>query len=79
MVVDASYVESVRVPCVFVQGERDEIGPPDRLRAVVERMPAPPTLVVIPGADHFFTGRLEELEGSIASWAAARPWTAPGA
>ena len=79
MVVDASYVGSVRVPCFFVQGERDPIGPPDRLRAVVERLSTPPTLVVIPGADHFFTDRLEELEESIASWAAARPWNAPGA
>ena len=51
---------------------------PDRLRAVVERLPEPPTLVVIPGADHFFTGQLDELEEAIASWAAARPWNAAG-
>jgi hypothetical protein len=79
MIVDASYLQSVRVPRLFVQGERDEIGPPDRLRALVELLPGPCKLVVIEGADHFFTGRLEELEETIASWAAERPWSAPSA
>jgi uncharacterized protein len=79
MIVEASYLEPVRVPRLFVQGERDEIGPPDRLRALVERLPEPRKLVVIDGADHFFTGRLEALEETLASWAADRPWSAASA
>lgn len=79
MIVDASYLESVRVPRLFVQGERDEIGPPDRLRALVERLPEPRKLVIIEGADHFFTDRLEALEETLAAWAAERPWSAASA
>ena len=74
MVADTSFVGAIRVPRLFVQGEKDDIGPPGPLRALVEPLPEPRRLVVIEGADHFFTGKLEELEQTIASWAAERPW-----
>jgi alpha/beta superfamily hydrolase len=76
MLTDASYVERVRAPRLFVQGSHDTIGPPAQLRALVERLPEPRKLAIVEGADHFFTGKLEELEETIASWAAARPWAA---
>ena len=79
MLTNTAFVEAVRAPRLFVQGERDEIGPPDRLRALVERLPEPRRLVIIEGADHFFSGRLEALEETIASWAAERPWGAQSA
>lgn len=79
MLTEASFVERVRAPRLFVQGDHDTIGPPDQLRALVERLPEPRKLVIIAGADHFFTGKLEELEDAIASWAAARPWAAASA
>jgi alpha/beta superfamily hydrolase len=46
------------------------------MRELVARLPEPRTLVVIPGADHFFGGHLDELQAAVATWAAARPWTA---
>jgi alpha/beta superfamily hydrolase len=37
------------------------------------------TVVVVPGTDHFFTGRLDELQGAVCTWAEGRPWeTGPG-
>jgi alpha/beta superfamily hydrolase len=30
--------------------------------------------VVVPGADHFFSGHLEPLQAAVAEWSAARPW-----
>ena len=79
MLTNTAFVEAVRAPRLFVQGERDEIGPPDRLRALVERLPEPRRLVIIESADHFFSGRLEALEETIASWAAEGPWGAQSA
>lgn len=45
---------------VWVQGEEDEFGSGEMARATAERFGWP--LHVIPGADHFFTGRLDPFE-----------------
>lgn len=76
MLTDTSYLRSVRAPRLFVQGELDTIGPPDRLRPLVDASPEPRRLVVIEQADHFFTGKLDALEQAITAWAAERPWAA---
>jgi len=73
---DVAFLQTCRVPRLFVQGERDEFGGVDQIRELVARLPEPRTLVVVPGADHFFGGHLDELQDAVASWAAARPWTA---
>lgn len=57
-----------RKPKLFVQGERDAYGPPEVLRAALEQVSEPRELVVVEGADHFFAGRLSELERAIVDW-----------
>lgn len=59
----------VAKPKLFVQGDRDEYGPLPDLRAGLEGVAEPKDLVVIDGADHFFTDRLEALRSSIETWA----------
>ena len=59
-----------------MQGEQDSYADGPRIRALVAPLPEPKTLVVIPGADHFFTGHLDELQAAVGSWAATRPWAA---
>jgi alpha/beta superfamily hydrolase len=71
---DVSYLGSIRVPSLFVQGAGDVFGSGQAVRALVEALPERRTLVVIPGADHFFTGHLDSLQAAIATWAARRPW-----
>jgi uncharacterized protein len=71
---DTAPLEAVRPPRLFVQGENDEFGSGEALRAVVEPLRPPRELFVIPGADHFFAGRLDALQGVIADWAERRPW-----
>ena len=73
---DTAPLEAVRQPRLFVQGENDEFGPGEALRALVEPLPPPREIVVIPGADHFFEGQLDTLQGAIAEWAERRPWDA---
>lgn len=50
-----------RKPKLFVHGENDEHGRLDELRVGFALVAEPKRLVVVPGADHFFAGHLEEL------------------
>lgn len=76
MTADESFLSSITVPRLFVQGERDAFGPPDALRSRVERLSPPREIVVVPGADHFFEGHLDAVQVAVTQWAAARPWAA---
>lgn len=74
MLDDTAYAGTIRVPRLFVQGEHDEFGGRADITPLVESLPPPRELVVVPGADHFFSGHLEELQQAVAGWAARRPW-----
>jgi alpha/beta superfamily hydrolase len=76
MMTDLSFLQACPPPRLFVQGERDEFGGGDRLRELVERLPEPRSLVIVPDADHFFGGHLDEMQEAVASWTAQRPWAA---
>jgi alpha/beta superfamily hydrolase len=69
-------LEDVRQPRLFVQGELDEFGSGEALRSLVEPLPPPRALVVVPGTDHFFAGQLDAVQGAVADWAETRPWEA---
>ncbi len=58
-------LREVRQPRLFVQGENDEFGPGETLRPLVLELPPPREIVVIPGADHFFDGQLDALQGAM--------------
>ncbi len=73
---DRAPLDAVRQPRLFVQGENDEFGPGAALRALVESLPPPHDVVVVPGSDHYFTERLAALQAAIRSWAERRPWQA---
>lgn len=47
-------------PVVWVQGEADEFSPPAKSRAIAKARGW--TLLTVPGADHFFTGKLDAFE-----------------
>jgi alpha/beta superfamily hydrolase len=71
---DAATLRAPAQPRLFVQGEHDQFGPGDTLRALVEPLPPPRELVIVPGANHFFDGHPDALSGAIAEWAAGQPW-----
>jgi hypothetical protein len=58
------------VPALFITGERDAFGPPALLADLASDSSE---IVVVPGVDHFFDGRLGELEIAIARFLAALP------
>ena len=76
MMTDRAFLESCRRPRLFVQGEQDQFGSGEAMRELVARLPEPRALVIVPGADHFFGGHLDELQEAVGSWAARRPWAA---
>ena len=55
-------------PKLFVSGSRDQYGPPEALRKVVELAPEPKEIVIVEGGDHFFEGHLAEMQAAIRSW-----------
>jgi alpha/beta superfamily hydrolase len=71
---DRAALDAVRQPRLFVQGENDEFGPGETLRALAETLTAPRDIVVVPGADHYFTEQLDALQEAIRSWTVRRPW-----
>jgi uncharacterized protein len=71
---DREFLEDAHAPRLFVQGERDVFGDGGAIRALVEPLPPPRELVIVPEADHFFTGHLDELQAAVNGWAVRRPW-----
>ena len=65
-------------PRLFVQGENDQFGSGSALQALVAPFPEGRSVVVVPGTDHFFDGRLDELQGAVCTWAEGRPWETRG-
>lgn len=50
---EVSHLRSCGIPMLFVQGERDRLGPPQMLRRVTAGVPLA-TLEIVPDADHGF-------------------------
>ena len=53
-------------PWLVVQGENDEVVPTAEVVSWAKGRARPPTLKLVPGAGHFFHGRLIELKGIVA-------------
>lgn len=72
---DFSFLTECRKPVLLVHGEHDEFGAVTRLRELIGRLNqgTPVELVVIPGADHFFEGHLDELKSAITRWVSEQP------
>jgi len=65
---DFSFLSSCMKPKLFVSGDRDQFGTPAQLEKVIETVADPKKLILIPGADHFFEGRLSEMREAVAGW-----------
>src|SRR5258708_115945 len=67
-----SYLDSCGKSKLFIAGEFDQYGPPEKLHALVERfsseIKAQISVEIVRGADHFFTGHHVEVDGAIANW-----------
>jgi alpha/beta superfamily hydrolase len=65
---DFSYLSACEKPKLFVQGSKDQFGAADRLKSLVASLPGDNRLIVVNDADHFFTGKLDQLGHAITDW-----------
>jgi len=66
-------------PKLFISGARDKFGPRLKLEDLVAYVPEPKKLVLIEGGDHFFEGRLREMQDAIEAWLPAAISSRPSA
>jgi uncharacterized protein len=62
---DFGYLRGVTKPKLIVQGTRDQYGRREDVQAVFDALAGPKQIHWVEGADHFFSGRLEEVQGVI--------------
>jgi alpha/beta superfamily hydrolase len=65
---DFSYLQNCEKPKLFVHGANDEHGAIAKVEMLVESLPGENRLVVVGGADHFFVGKLDQVDAAIRKW-----------
>ena len=65
---DFSYLRNCKKPKLFVHGSNDQFGDIGKVETLVESLPGENRLVVVAGAEHFFTGKLDQLDTAIRDW-----------
>ncbi len=65
---DFSYLSQCEKPKLFVQGGNDQFGDAGKLREIVVTLPGENKLVVVENANHFFVGKLDQLDAAITDW-----------
>jgi alpha/beta superfamily hydrolase len=69
---DFSYLASCMKPKLFVHGANDEYGSLDKVEALVASLPGENRLVAVTDTNHFFAGKLDQLDRAITEWLIAR-------
>src|SRR5487761_1667953 len=64
------YLPKCGQPKLFVSGDHDRYGPVAAVEAVVATAANPKQLVWIEGADHFFVGKLHQVQVAMIAWIA---------
>jgi len=62
------FLSGCTLPKLFLSGDCDCFAPDADLKQVVNTAAIPRTLVLIPGADHSFSGQIEAMQKSLSGW-----------
>ena len=65
---DISFLSECPKPKLFVHGGSDEHGDVRKVENLVPSLPGENRLVIVEGVDHFFTGKLSEVDQAITTW-----------
>lgn len=65
---DLSFLRQCKKPKLFVHGSRDQYGAIEMVKRLVALLPGENHLFVVEGVDHFFAGKLNELDAAITNW-----------
>jgi len=61
-------LQGCNIPKLFLSGDNDTFASAAQLVQVVATAADPKQLVLLPGADHFFTGHLAAMQSTLAAW-----------
>lgn len=62
------FLTQCSLPKLFLSGDRDQFASATELEHVAATTAEPKKLVLLPGADHFFTGQLNTMQNALVSW-----------
>ena len=62
------YLPTCSQPKLFISGDHDPYGPVAEVEALVAAAPEPKQMVWIADADHFFVGKLDQVQAAIVHW-----------
>jgi uncharacterized protein len=65
---DVSFLFECPKPKLFVHGSNDEHGDVRKVEELVPSLPGENRLVIVEGVDHFFAGKLSEVDHAITTW-----------
>lgn len=65
------FLPSCPQPKLFISGARDQYGPHSQVEEVVHSAKPPAELIWIDDADHFFAGKLDQVQLAIRNWVQA--------
>jgi hypothetical protein len=63
-----SFLKDCSIPKLFLSGADDQFAPYSQLAGIAASAAEPKQLVLLPRADHFFTGQLEPMQSALATW-----------
>lgn len=66
------FLASCTLPKLFISGGADQYGPQAALVHIVASAAQPASLVIVPEADHFFAGKLDQMQHALQDWLVAR-------
>jgi hypothetical protein len=61
-------LETLTIPKLLLSGDCDPFAPADQLTRIANSAADPKHLLLLPGADHFFTDQLEPMQNALAGW-----------
>jgi alpha/beta superfamily hydrolase len=62
------FLKNCTLPKLFLSGDHDQYAPAEQLAQVAASAAEPKRLLLLPGADHFFTGQLEPMQHALTCW-----------
>jgi hypothetical protein len=65
---DYKFLAHCAMPKLFISGTRDQFGPRHQVEATVAAAHPPAEMIWIEDADHFFMGKLEQVQDAIRNW-----------
>lgn len=65
---DYSFLSDCPIPKLFLSGDRDRYTSTTELIQVASAAAPPSQVALVPGADHFFTGHLENMQTTLSGW-----------